>query len=445
MPAVSPAPPGSRGIGQLPSLRLWLQSTSLLAVLAGYTLLLVLNQVLADLQRVRSHQDLVGQLTARVTADRHRPLPGLAVETLSGHSQLAPQLLHSDGQTWLVSVTPLAAGADGAPRSLKVSQNVTASVQTEQLAQLLLIAAAGASTLLTGALLRPVLYRGLVQPLDALTSQINALQPPPAPSTLLPVQQQPQELRPIATAFNAMQQRLASSWEQQRAFVDGVAHELRTPLTLISGHAQSLRRHAALAATPEAAASLQLITAEAHRMGLLVSDLLDLARRDAGRLSLNLQPLNIDDALFESFERLAASSRGRLQLLSGDSGADSAGALPLALADPDRLQQCLAALIDNALRYSPAPRPVQLSAAVAPDALVVHVRDHGPGVAPEERERIFERFVRGQAAAETRGSGIGLSVVRLLVEAMGGTVQVGEAPGGGADFVLRLRVAAPPA
>lgn len=432
---VAPRPAEARGLRALPSLRVWLQSTSLLAVLAGYTLLLVLNQVLADLQRVRSHQDLVGQLAARVSPDQQRRLPGLAVETLPGQTQLPPQLLQSDGQTWLVSITPLAVGADGAPRSLKVSQNVTASVQNEHLAQLLLIAAAGASTLLTGALLRPVLHRGLVQPLNALTAQINALEPPPAPSTLLPVEQQPHELRPIATAFNAMQQRLASSWEQQRAFVDGVAHELRTPLTLISGHAQSLRRHAALAATPEAAGSLQLIAAEAHRMGLLVSDLLDLARRDAGRLSLNLQPLSLDDALFESFERLAASSRGRLHLVSTDSGSP----LPLAHADPDRLQQCLAALIDNALRYSPPPRPVQLSAAVEPDGLVVHVRDQGPGVAPQERERIFERFVRGQAAAETRGSGIGLSVVQLLVEAMGGSVQVVPAPGGGADFELRLR------
>ena len=122
---------------------------------------------MAALQRVLSYQDLVSQLSTRVSPDHSCPLPGLAVETLPGHSQLAPQLLHSDGQTWLVSVTPLAEGADGAPRSLKVSQNVTASVQ-----------------------------------------------------------QQPQELRPIATAFNAMQQHLATSWEQQRAFVDGVAHEL---------------------------------------------------------------------------------------------------------------------------------------------------------------------------------------------------------------------------
>ncbi len=204
---------------------------------------------------------------------------------------------------------------------------------------------------------------------------------------------------------------------------------------MISGHAQSLRRQAGLGTTAEALASLQLITAEAHRMGLLVSDLLDLARRDAGRLNLNLQSLSLDDALFESFERLVASSHGRLQLLGGD----GAGALPLAMADPDRLQQCLAALIDNALRYSPSPRPVQLSAAAEPNALVLHVRDHGPGVAHHERERIFDRFVRGEAAADTRGSGIGLSVVRLLIEAMGGTVQVEPAPGGGADFQLRLR------
>jgi two-component system, OmpR family, sensor kinase len=418
----------------LPSLRVWLQSTSLLAVLAGYTLLLVLNQALAGVQRVRSHQDLVGQLTASIRPHSHRPLPGLAVETVPGHRQLLPQLTQTDGQTWLVSVTPLPVGPDGTPRSLRVSQNVTASVQNEQLVQLLLIAAAGASTLLTGALLRLVWHRGLVLPLDALTSQINALEPPPAPSTLLPVEQQPRELRPIATAFNAMQQRLASSWEQQRAFVDGLAHELRTPITLISGYAQSLSRQLNAADPPQLAASLQRIDAEAHRMGLLVSDLLDLARRDAGRLVLQCRPLNPEDALLEAFERLVPSSRGRLQLRASTCSID----LPLALADPERLQQCLAALIDNALRYSPAARPVDLSAEASADALVLHVRDHGPGVAADERERIFERFVRGAAAANTRGSGLGLSIVRLLIEAMGGTVQVAPAPGGGADFQLRL-------
>jgi len=418
----------------LPSLRLWLQSTSLLAVLAGYTLLLVLNQAVASLQRVKAHKELVAQLAlARPLPAVVTALPGLQAQRVPGLLQQEPLLSERDGESWLVSLSPLPAGPQGF-QSLRVEQNVSASVQRERLAQLLLIAAAGASALLTGALLRPVLQRGLVQPLDELSDQLDALEPPPAPSRLLLEALQPQELRPIATAFNAMQARLGASWEQQRAFVDGVAHELRTPLTLISGHAQSLQRHAALAANPEAAAALQLIAAEAHRMGLLVSDLLDLARRDAGRLELRLQPVHPDEALLDCFERLAASSRGRLKLLAGDASA----ALPLLQADPDRLQQCLAALIDNALRYSPAPLPVELSAEASAEGLLLQVRDHGPGVAGDEQERIFERFVRGGAATGTRGSGIGLSVVRLLIEAMGGTVQVAPAPGGGADFQLRL-------
>ena len=111
------------------------------------------------------------------------------------------------------------------------------------------------------------------------------------------------------------------------------------------------------------------------------------------------------------------------------------------MADPDRLQQCLAALIDNALRYSPAPKPVQLSAELEADRIVLRVRDHGPGVSLEDRERIFERFARGAASVGTRGSGIGLSIVRLLIEAMGGSVQVGDGAGGGAVFALRLRLA----
>ena len=117
----------------------------------------------------------------------------------------------------------------------------------------------------------------------------------------------------------------------------------------------------------------------------------------------------------------------------------------MAIGDPERLQQCLAALIENALHYSPTPLPVTLAADQQGDSLVLHVCDQGPGVEAGEREAIFERFARGSASinSSNRGSGIGLAVVRLLMEAMGGSVQVAEVPGGGADFQLHLPLLGP--
>jgi signal transduction histidine kinase len=251
----------------------------------------------------------------------------------------------------------------------------------------------------------------------------------------MPPDGQPRELQPIVAAFNALQDRLAASWQRERSFVDGVAHELRTPITLISGRAQGLRRQ--LPAGPLGHTAEQ-IQAEADRMGLLVSDLLDIARQDSGRLAVRLQPLDADDALLLLYERMEPLAAGRLQLAG-----PHPEPLPPLQADPDRLQQCLAALVDNALRYSRGP--VQLAAAATADGVLLSVRDHGPGVSADEREAIFERFVRGSASVDTRGSGIGLSVVRLLMVAMGGSVQVADPPGGGADFQLHLPRAVSPA
>ena len=427
-------------------LRLWLQSTSLLAVLAGYGLLLLFNQQLAGLQRSAAHLQLTDQLVAELTSRARKIsqlqplfdaalLPGLRLQLLRAHSQAAvsPALDSRGGQEWLVSQVQLVL-ADGSRAQLLLEQNVTASVRQERLAFWLLAVAAGVSSLFTSGLLRLVLQRGLVQPLQEFTSQLSATQAPPQVSDQIPVAEQPEELQPIALAFNDLQQRLSVSWERQRSFVDGVAHELRTPITLISGHAQRLLRQPGLEAT---APSLRLIQQEALRMGNLVSDLLDLARQDSGRLQLRRLPIVADEALVQAYERLAQSSGWRLHLDT------PAAELPVAIGDPERLQQCLAALIENALHYSPTPLPVSLAADLQGDSLVLHVRDQGPGVEPGEREAIFERFARGSAAinANSRGSGIGLAVVRLLMEAMGGSVQVADAPGGGADFQLHLPLA----
>jgi signal transduction histidine kinase len=117
----------------------------------------------------------------------------------------------------------------------------------------------------------------------------------------------------------------------------------------------------------------------------------------------------------------------------------------LVCADADRLGQCITNLVENALKYAPAPTAVELAVERRGDTVVLHVRDHGPGVPLDEREEIFQLFRRGAAAprASTSGSGIGLAMVRLLMERMGGAVEVADATGGGADFQLLLPASAP--
>ncbi len=441
-------------------LGLWLQSASLLAVLAGYAVLLVLNQSLSILQRHQAHRYLVDQVMMDLRArsgdslqlqqrlQTLNSIPGLSLtpmgpssadsapgDTSSAPTEISAPLLQRQQRgerTWLVSTVAVPQPNGPAFRFL-LGQDVTDSVQRQGLGLALLVVAAGVVSLLTSGLLRLVLHRGLTRPLEAFSALLSGTHAPPLPGDQLPVEQQPEELRPIARAFNALQQRLAASWERQRSFVDAVAHELRTPITLVSGHAQRLLRDGQ---EPAFRPSLKLIQEESDRMGTLVTDLLDLARQDSGRLRLLRQPLIAEDVLLALYERMAANSSARLRLAEQDEQP-----LPVAAGDADRLQQCLTALVDNALRYSPAPAPVSVGASVGPAGqLVLWVRDQGPGVPVAERQRIFERFVRGSAAGtcHERGSGIGLAVVELLMQAMGGSVRVDEAPGGGAEFQLLL-------
>lgn len=422
----------------LPSLRLWLLSSSVLSVVAGYTLLLGINGALASKQRLAAHQALVQSL-----ADQHRSsglnpraLQLLGVEIAlqgAGAAQL-PWLDQGMPETaWLVSATPVRSQANQ-KQLLVVRQDVSASLAYERNLQLLLIAAAGASTLLTAALLRLVLWRGLVRPLNDLSDQLDALQADGLGEQLIDLKQQPLELQPIASAFNGLQQRLAAAWQRERRFVDGVAHELRTPITLISGRSQRLLRKPH---PPEQQQPLAQISSEASRMAALISALLELARSDSGRLQLDLQPWDPEQLLVEAFERLEPLAPNRVQL-----AASTPEECPLIQVDAERLQQCLLALVDNALTYS--QKQVLLSISCGSDSagrwVSLHVLDRGPGIPAEERPKVIERFVRGSHSVGHRGSGIGLSVVHELSKAMGAALVIGDRAGGGADLQLRFRV-----
>jgi two-component system, OmpR family, sensor kinase len=449
----------------LTSIRRRLQTSSLLAVLAGYGVLLLANRQLAAENRIAIHNDGVDQLVRQLTQapappdaaalqrrinqvvtpsavvwlelEPGRPYQeprGGAIEIPDGSmgrllataeafakSSLRPSSFAIEGRTYISStrLVPL----DNSVAEIYVLEDFSLDADRERITQLLLIAFAGLTALFTSSLLRLVLRRGL-RPLDQLGAGIAAIQADGLGRQRLEQEPRPEELEPIALAFNALLDRLAASFERQRAFADGVAHELRTPITLISGYARN----------PE---HLALIRSEAERMGRLVSDLLDIARDDTGQLVLNRQRLDVEQELLKAYERLAGHAGARLRLR-----APREGPALEASGDADRLQQCLTNLVENALKHAPEGSLIELFATAADAGVVVHVRDRGAGVPDPEKETIFERFVQGSssraAPAARRGSGIGLSVVRLLMRRMGGEARVVDGPGGGADFQLSL-------
>jgi two-component system phosphate regulon sensor histidine kinase PhoR len=223
-------------------------------------------------------------------------------------------------------------------------------------------------------------------------------------------------------------------------FVANVSHELRTPLSLIKSAAETLidgGRH-----DPAVTARfLDIIDKNANRLTLLIDDLLLLARLDSGRLELHLQPVPLAPAIQDALDDAALIARSREvtlhQQVSGE---------PAAQADPDRLRQVLANLIDNAIKYGRAGGDVTVTArAVDARHVEVSVHDDGPGIPPDAKARVFERFYRidKARAREQGGTGLGLAIVKNVVEAHGGDVRVESEPGHGTTFCFTLRAATP--
>jgi two-component system OmpR family sensor kinase len=242
------------------------------------------------------------------------------------------------------------------------------------------------------------------------------------------------------TARAASETAARRSEERMRQFVADASHELRTPLTTIRGFAELYRQGAA--ATPEDTARLvRRIEDEAARMGLLVEDLLLLARLDRER-PLTLAPVELPVLASEAVQAAQAIAPDRDISLSVD---PASGGL-VVLGDDARLRQVLGNLMTNALTHTPPEAKVMLRLrAEAGDLAVVEVADTGPGLSPEQIERVFERFYRADPARTRRaggatGTGLGLAIVAALVAAHNGTVEIVETPGGGATFRVRLPI-----
>ncbi|MDB4638837.1 sensor histidine kinase, partial [bacterium] len=207
-----------------------MQSTSLLAVVAGYSLLFLLSGSIRRDARLREHQRLADALIAELRVEpspaEKLSLPGVQLFALNSGVPFPPRLeAGGDQSSWLVS-RQWFSEADRYPL-VEVRQNVTSDLQQERIDQLLLVAAAGGSMLFTALLLRLVLRRGLIVPLNTLRDQLNTLEADSLGEQSIALKAQPKELQPIADSFNQLQARLSTAWQRERAFVDGVAHELR--------------------------------------------------------------------------------------------------------------------------------------------------------------------------------------------------------------------------
>jgi two-component system OmpR family sensor kinase len=234
-------------------------------------------------------------------------------------------------------------------------------------------------------------------------------------------------LTQIQTAFEARQ----ASEDRLRRFVADASHELRTPLTSIRGYAEMFRR--GVADRPEdLAIAMRRIEEESARMGILVDDLLLLARLDQGR-PLERQPVDLAQVAADAVQDAQVVEPGRPIALDGP---DSA----VVLGDDLRLRQVAANLLANARQHTPPTAAVRVGVRQENGSVVLEVADDGPGLFPEEAAKVFERFYRADPArARTQGgTGLGLSIVAAVAEAHGGRARVESEPGHGARFWVEL-------
>jgi signal transduction histidine kinase len=239
------------------------------------------------------------------------------------------------------------------------------------------------------------------------------------------------EVGELARAFNTMAAQLEDVDRQRRDLVANVSHELRTPI----GALQALLENLADGVEPPDPATLRTALAQTERLGRLVTQLLDLSRMEAGSLPLRpvefaVRPL-LEQALREFGLAEPAQVRLRVCVQPGDLAAQG---------DPERVHQVVANLLDNAVRHSPPDGRVWLCAHAEGATTTIAVVDEGPGIPPDEADRVFERFYRtdGARTARAGGTGLGLAIARWIVDAHGGAIRAEARDPHGCRVVVEL-------
>jgi signal transduction histidine kinase len=235
------------------------------------------------------------------------------------------------------------------------------------------------------------------------------------------------EISALAATFNAMLGRIESAFATQRRFIDDAGHELRTPITVIRGHLDVMGDD-----PDDRRRTLELVSDELERMSRMVDELLTLARAEQPDF-LRLRRVDLDELTVRAFETATGLAPRAWTL---DVVAHGQGTL-----DDQRIVQALLQLASNAVRHTAEGDLVAIGSRHDDGEVRFWVRDTGPGVAPDERERIFERFYRGRSGpGRSEGAGLGLSIVQAIAAGHGGRVEVDSALGRGATFTISIPV-----
>ncbi len=387
-------------------------------------------------------------------------LPGVSVADAEALDGRAYEVDSVSGETrWRVITLPTTDGSG----TVSAAQDITGINATVTRLILIELAIGGAVLLISGGVGWYLVRRSL-RPLGAVEATAAAI----AAGDLerrAPAADPRTEVGSLAASFNTMvddlsgalearqaseraardaAQRARASEARMRQFVADAGHELRTPLTSVRGFAE-LYRIGAVAPGPSLDDAMARIEGESARMGVLVDDLLLLARLDQQR-PLQRQPVDLVDLVADAVAAARAAAMERVILVHVS---DRATGLTVP-GDPHRLRQVIDNVLANALRYSPVDQPVRVAVELCHDPAsetgadrewaCVHVTDNGPGMPPEVASRVFERFYRADAARSRAagGSGLGLAIVAAIVAAHGGRVDVRSAVGHGSTFSLLL-------
>ncbi|ROP28395.1 sensor histidine kinase [Couchioplanes caeruleus] len=337
-----------------------------------------------------------------------------ALQEMTSGGEAGAQRVERDGRPALIVGVPLAGSAafyeiislDELDRTLQALALVLTAVA-------IMVAAGGAAV-------GWYVTRHALRPLTAVASAARGIAGGDLTTRLDPATEP--DLAPLSIAFNDMADQLTRRLDRDRRFAADVSHELRSPLQTLAAAASVIeKRRAGL--DERTAAAMALLTAEVGRFQTLVDDLLELARSD--------QPVHREPVDAAELARRVCRSRG----LAADLVEIAPDTPEFWLVDRRRIEQVLGNLIDNAIRYGGGPTAVRVGDGY------LEVDDAGPGVAPEDRTTIFDRFVRGPAArarGNDDGTGLGLAIVAEHAAAHGGQATVGERPGGGARFRIDL-------